>query len=89
MIVRQLDRQILGYESARGEHHRTEGQMRFDEQRKEHQDHMQTLPAEHLRKRNLGGTFRLFGDEQPLEGSNVTCLESGRVTTRETLTDCC
>jgi hypothetical protein len=27
------------------------------------------------RKWKRGRTFRLFGDEQPLEGSNVTCLE--------------
>jgi hypothetical protein len=36
-------------------------------------------------KRNRGRTFRLFGDEQPLEGSNVTCLEYRRVTSMETI----
>ena len=59
--------------------------MQLNEERKEHQDCMQTLPAEHIRKRNQGGTFRLLGDEQHLEGSNVTYSESGRVTTMETL----
>jgi hypothetical protein len=45
---------------------------------------------EHLRKRNKGRTFRLFGDEQPLEGSNVTCLESRRDTSMGMLRiDCC
>jgi hypothetical protein len=28
-----------------------------------------------LRKQKKGRTFRLFGDEQPVEGGNVTCLE--------------
>jgi hypothetical protein len=31
-----------------------------------------------------GRTFRLFGDEHPLEGSNVMCLESRRDTSMET-----
>jgi hypothetical protein len=50
---------------------------------KDRQDRMQTLPAEHLEQR--WGTVRLFGDEQPLEGSNVTCLESRRGMSMETL----
>jgi hypothetical protein len=32
-----------------------------------------------------GSTVRLFGDKQPLEESNVTCFESRRVTSMETL----